>query len=421
MIKLTHHSKIKTLSRLTFKKKESFTKTDMSAQGLIPVAFWNALNNQNVTQFGTPQWSIVVNDSGIQCSIFFENQKTPKISRKRTYSETKSKTETMVEGRSVSSSRSSRDEVSPIKSRHSNESEITPTKIRDEKDSDSEEEINPIDQPVTDSKLTDAMKLQMLPNQTASTMAHLPLIQQFFVQQLQNHQLQQKHNAVAATVASEVSPPAIQNYSNHMTSLAGRNEISPSSGINGSSAVDVSNQETPVPGDLMLIPNENRRRLINLREEATANRLSVTAFIRRGALLYFDSDELAVNRLHTLDQHKLHALELETKFYFGEVPQQLFRRTIAIQQSQIRSKKSTTASTTDRERLTARNSRANFGPSFQINPNLFANMTTLANTAVGNAVSQSESDLIQSAPALGTHSVQIPTSTTLSTVVKQES
>ena len=396
----------------------------MTAQGLIPVAFWNALNNQNVTQFGTPQWSIVVNDSGIQCSIFFENQTQPKISRKRTYSETKSKTETMVEGNSVSSSRSSRDEVSPIKSRHSNDSELTSTKIRDEKDSDSEEEINPIDQPVTDSKLTDAMKLQMLPNQTATTMAHLPLIQQFFVQQLQNHQLQQKHNAAAAvSVASDVSPTtAIQSYNNHMTSLAGRNDISPSSGVNGSNAIDVSNQETPVPGDLMLIPNENRRRLINLREEATANRLSVTAFIRRGALLYFDSDELAVNRLHTLDQHKLHALELETKFYFGEVPQQLFRRTIAIQQSQIRSKKSTTASTTERERLTARNSRANFGPSFQINPNLFANMTTLANTAIGNAaVSQSESDMIQTTPTIGTHPVQIPTSTTLSTVVKQES
>jgi len=393
----------------------------MTAQGLIPIAFWNALNNQNVTQFGTPQWSIVVNDSGIQCSIFFENQISPKINRKRTYSEIKSKTETMVEGRSVSSSRSSRDEVSPIKSRHSNESELTSTKIRDEKDSDSEEEINPIDQPVTDSKLTDAMKLQMLPNQTTTTMAHLPLIQQFFVQQLQNHQLQQKHNAAAASIAPEVSPPAIQNYSNQMTSLTGRSDISPTSGINGSNTFDVSNQETPVPGDLMLIPNENRRRLINLREEATANRLSVTAFIRRGALLYFDSDELAVNRLHTLDQHKLHALELETKFYFGEVPQQLFRRTIAIQQSQIRSKKSTTASTTERERLTARNSRANFGPSYQINPNLFANMTTLANTAIGNAVSQSESEIIQTTPALGTHPIQIPTSTTLSTVVKQES
>ena len=47
-------------------------------------------------------------------------------------------------------------------------------------------------------------------------------------------------------------------------------------------------------------------------------------------------------------------------------------------------------------------------------------MTTLANTAVGNAVSQSD-DIIQTTPTLPTHPIQIPTSTTLSTVVEQES
>ena len=48
--------------------------TVSTAQNMIPTAFWNALNNQNFEDLNTPQWSIVVNDAGIQCSIFFENQ-----------------------------------------------------------------------------------------------------------------------------------------------------------------------------------------------------------------------------------------------------------------------------------------------------------------------------------------------------------
>ena len=198
--------------------------------------------------------------------------------------------------------------------------------------SDAEEEIDCTTEP------------SMINPVSTPSMVNLPLLQQFFVQQLQAQQQQQQQQQQQYQHQLAAQRAAFPKVESSQQALA-LNSV----GLgNVGNSVGVEAGETPKPGDLSLIPAENRRRLTNLREEAAASRLSVTAFIRRGALLYFDSEELAVNRLHTLNQSKLHALELETKFFFGEVPQQLFRRTIAIQQSQIRSKRSSASLGQDR-------------------------------------------------------------------------
>ena len=321
------------------------------AHTLLPSAFWNALSNQNITDYGNPQWSIVVNDSGIQCSIFFESENS--ISSKTSNISTNSSITNEKPGIAVrtSSSNSTRGEVSPIKSdQEMRSSERQNSKFSENVDDESVgEEINCTD--------PDPSPIHGI-HATAPTASFNPMINplaaQFLLHQFRNQQ----------TPPTQPSNPT--NF---------RTDMSP--------AVAPPNpEEIPTPGDLMLIPNENRRRLVNLREEAQASRLSVTAFIRRGALLYFDSDELAVNRLHTLNQQKLHALELETKYYFGDVPQQLFRRTIAIQQSQIRSKKSSSHSSADRERTIRSNIRNISNQTYTanplgINPALFANMNSI--------------------------------------------
>ena len=311
------------------------------AHTLLPSAFWNALNNQNITDYANPQWSIVVNDSGIQCSIFFESENS--ISSKTSNISTDSSITNEKPGIVVrtSSSNSTRGEVSPIKS----DQEMRRSDRNIDEDSVNEE-IN-----CTDTDPEQGLSHEIHPPTPASAFNTMinPLAAQFLLHQFRSQQ----------TPTSQASNPP--NF---------RSEIAPAAS---------NPEEIPTPGDLMLIPSENRRRLVNLREEAQASRLSVTAFIRRGALLYFDSDELAVNRLHTLNQQKLHALELETKYYFGDVPQQLFRRTIAIQQSQIRSKKSSSHSSADRERNIRSNIRAqNFAANpLGINPALFANMSNI--------------------------------------------
>ena len=295
----------------------------MSAQDLVPQAFWNALANQNLTAFGPPQWSIVVNDSGVQCSLFFENGEGVASSTKS--SETSAAVSSVspqlmkngvFEGEKTKSSDESFDKMDEEEIENIVVQRATPPKPDDEQNRITPPAMIP-SAPVVSSAST---HLPGIPN--------IPLLQQFLGQQ------------IAAAVANGGSGGG-------GTTLGG----SPADKI-----------EKATPGDLMLISQENRRRLLNLREEATANRLSVTAFIRRGALLYFDSDELALNRLHTLDQKRLSALELETKYFFGDIPQQLFRRTIAIQQSQIRSKKSN-----------SREERVRFRPNnsfnFNFNPN----------------------------------------------------
>jgi len=251
------------------------------AQSMIPQAFWNALSNQNLNDVSVPQWSIVVNDSGIQCSLFFENPDAK---------DTKS-----ADSSGICSS-------SPVRK------EDEESKGSTEADAFSKDEKMETTEIANDSS---SPKIGAFP--TIPGLNGLPFLQQYLATQMLNS-------------------PALNGNAKHI----GR----PQPNLRQMNQAPLNEEPTPVPGDLMLISQENRRRLINLREEAQANRLSVTAFIRRGALLYFDSDELAMNRLHTLDQRRLGALELETKFYFGSIPQQLFRRTIAIQQSQIRSKKS---------------------------------------------------------------------------------
>lgn len=285
---------------------ESAQRGSNLAQALMPQAFWTALNNQNLGDMSPPQWSIVVNDSGVQCSIFFEN------------------------GDHATSSKSSNSSgllhaVSPLVKNGFTDNTQTVKSPDDsfDKMEDDVEEINhssPIKMPEEDVRITPPNIPHPTPN--VSGIPNLPLLQQFLGQQI-------AAAAAAAGNGNGHTPPCEQG-------------------------------EKPTPGDLMLISQENRRRLMNLREEATANRLSVTAFIRRGALLYFDSDELALNRLHTLDQKRLNALELETKYYFGDIPQQLFRRTIAIQQSQIRSKKSN--ANENRVRFRPTNFNFNFNP-----------------------------------------------------------
>lgn len=39
----------------------------------IPSAFWAALNNQSLAEMLPPRWSILVNDSGVQCTLFWES------------------------------------------------------------------------------------------------------------------------------------------------------------------------------------------------------------------------------------------------------------------------------------------------------------------------------------------------------------
>ena len=329
----------------------------MASKDLIPNAFWTALSNQNVTDFGSPQWSIVVNDSGIQCSIFFENPNSSNSSVNSTSTEyCQAKLESQT-------SNSSRDAVSPIKpergvKRPRIETEVVkPTETsRSESASENEEEID---------CSNDTNEQLVAPTPAPPSMVNLPLLQQFFVQQLQAHQQQSVYQN--QLTAQRPAFSKIDSQTNHLAT---------------SDAPDA-----PKPGDLALIPAENRRRLANLREEAAASRLSVTAFIRRGALLYFDSEELAVNRLHTLNQSKLHALELETKYFFGEVPQQLFRRTIAIQQSQIRSKRSSAASiNNDRSSNRSLVTQAALPPARPpINPALFSSLVSSApSTMIGS-------------------------------------
>jgi hypothetical protein len=254
------------------------------AQSMIPQAFWNALSNQNLNDVSVPQWSIVVNDAGIQCSLFFENPD--------------SKDSKSADSSGICSS-------SPVRK------EDEESKGSTEADAFSKDETTEKMETTEAANNTSSPKIGAFP--TIPGLNGLPFLQQYLATQMLNN-------------------PAL----NGQAKPNGR----PQPNLRQMNQAPLNEEPTPVPGDLMLISQENRRRLINLREEAQANRLSVTAFIRRGALLYFDSDELAMNRLHTLDQRRLGALELETKFYFGSIPQQLFRRTIAIQQSQIRSKKS---------------------------------------------------------------------------------
>ena len=325
----------------------------MTSKDLIPNAFWTALSNQNVTDFGQPQWSIVVNDAGIQCSIFFENPNSSNSSVNSTSTEyCQAKLESQT-------SNSSRDAVSPIKPERAGikrpriETTAEQVKVTSETRSDggseNEEEID-----CTNESTDPTIMAPTPPITSQPSMVNLPLLQQFFVQQLQAQQQQQYQQQIA----HRTSFPKVES------------QLTPAT--TGSEII-----ETPKPGDLSLIPAENRRRLTNLREEAAASRLSVTAFIRRGALLYFDSEELAVNRLHTLNQSKLHALELETKFFFGEVPQQLFRRTIAIQQSQIRSKRSSASLNADRSnRSLVTQAPPPSRPS--LNPTLFSSLVTSA-------------------------------------------
>jgi len=283
------------------------------AYELMPQAFWNALNNQNLADMSPPQWSIVVNDSGVQCSIFFEN------------SDHSSKS---------SNSSGVLTDVSPLIKvgfpDNTENEKITPDDSFEKIDDDVEDIEHSSGGEETRKMTEEDVRITppTIPHQPPVGMqgiTNLPLLQQFLGQ----------HIAAAAAAAGNGT---------------GHHHL-------GAPAEKV---EKPTPGDLMLVTQENRRRLINLREEATANRLSVTAFIRRGALLYFDSDELALNRLHTLDQKRLNALELETKYYFGDIPQQLFRRTIAIQQSQIRSKKSN--ANENRVRFRPTNYNFNFNP-----------------------------------------------------------
>lgn len=288
------------------------------AQAFVPQAFWNALNNQNLSDMCPPQWSIVVNDSGVQCSIFFENSEN---------ASTKSSNSSGV----MSAISPGLKAVSPVMKNYVEEDKTSDDSFDVEIDNDTEitNRSSPIQKFIPPAEtIQNTISQNQMPN-----IANLPLIQEFLGRQI-----------AAATAAAQ---------------QAGQNNgISPGN----------DKTEAPCPGDLMLISQENRRRLVNLREEATANRLSVTAFIRRGALLYFDSDELALNRLHTLDQKRLNALELETKFYFGDIPQQLFRRTIAIQQSQIRSKKSNASE--NRVRFRQNNYNFSFNPNTLVGGNM---------------------------------------------------
>ena len=341
----------------------------MSSKDLIPNAFWTALSNQNVAAFGQPQWSIVVNDAGIQCSLFFENPNAT------TSSVNSSSTEYCQAKLESQTSNSSRDAVSPIKPDVRNSNALPGAKRARVETS---QDANKSDQSDADEEIDCTTEPSMINPVSAPPMVNLPLLQQFFVQQLQAQQQQQQqqqqqyqHQLAAQRAAYPKVEPSQQLAINSV-----------GLGVGSGNGVDAG--ETPKPSDLSLIPAENRRRLTNLREEAAASRLSVTAFIRRGALLYFDSEELAVNRLHTLNQSKLHALELETKFFFGEVPQQLFRRTIAIQQSQIRSKRSSASLSHDRS--TSRPSLvtgtqappppSQMGPRSTLNPTLFSSLVT---------------------------------------------
>lgn len=45
----------------------------MTAIETIPNAFWSALNNQNLTDLLPPRWSILVNDAGVQCTLYWES------------------------------------------------------------------------------------------------------------------------------------------------------------------------------------------------------------------------------------------------------------------------------------------------------------------------------------------------------------
>ena len=251
------------------------------AQTMVPQAFWAALNNQNLDDMSVPQWSIVVNDAGIQCSLFFENPDAKENSKS-------------ADSSGICSS--------------------SPVRKEDEESKGSTEPFPKDEEKMETSGTEEISSSPKVPGAfpTIPGLNGLPFLQQYLATQMLNS-------------------PALNGQ---------QQNARPQPHVRQMNHTPINDEPTPVPGDLMLISQENRRRLINLREEAQANRLSVTAFIRRGALLYFDSDELAMNRLHTLDQRRLGALELETKFYFGSIPQQLFRRTIAIQQSQIRSKKS---------------------------------------------------------------------------------
>ena len=304
-----------------------------SPQQLLPAAFWTALANQNLAGLNSPQWSIVVNDSGVQCSIFFEN----------------------AESASSRASDSSGviSAVSPLAKNLPNQLSAmakvpTPDDSFEKINGDEVETIRTSSSP--SDTIGNSPPVPAPPVSLPGNLPNIPLLHQFLGQQI----------AAAAAAANG------NNQNNSPANLARPDE-----------------KEKPVPGDLMLIEAENRRRLINLREEASANRLSVTAFIRRGALLYFNSDELALNRLHTLDQKRLNALELETKFYFGDIPQQLFRRTIAIQQSQIRSKKSNSAEGRVRFRPNNGFSFSGFNPNSLVNTNA-NHMVNLPNGLANN-------------------------------------
>ncbi|CAG5091342.1 Oidioi.mRNA.OKI2018_I69.PAR.g12985.t1.cds [Oikopleura dioica] len=229
------------------------------AQTMVPQAFWAALNNQNLDDMSVPQWSIVVNDAGIQCSLFFENPDAKESSKS-------------ADSSGICSS-------SPVRKEDEESKGSTEPFPKDEEkmETSGTEEIS------TSPKIPGAFP-------TIPGLNGLPFLQQYLATQMLNS-------------------PALNGQ---------QQNARPQPHVRQMNQAPINDEPTPVPGDLMLISQENRRRLINLREEAQANRLSVTAFIRRGALLYFDSDELAMNRLHTLDQRRLGALELETKFYFAE-------------------------------------------------------------------------------------------------------
>lgn len=291
-----------------------------SPQQLLPAAFWTALSNQNLVGLNSPQWSIVVNDSGVQCSIFFENAEAA--------SSRASDSSGVISAESPLAKNSIQQAMAKVP---------TPDDSFEKMNGEEIETIPTSSSPSETGITGNSPPVSAPPVSLPGNLPNIPLLHQFLGQQI----------AAAAAAANGNS-----NNSPANLGMARPEE-----------------KEKPVPGDLMLIEAENRRRLINLREEASANRLSVTAFIRRGALLYFNSDELALNRLHTLDQKRLNALELETKFYFGDIPQQLFRRTIAIQQSQIRSKKSNSAEGRVRFRPNNGFSFSGFNPNSLVNTN----------------------------------------------------